>query len=217
MKNREFIPALRYHFLTPCYDFFIKILVPEKKIKLKTIELTQVVAGDKILDFGCGTGTLLYLLEKQNPFVSLYGVDIDERMLDKAQLKLRWAKQEVCLVHYLGNKLPFPDNFFDRIVSTWVFHHFTDEQKVVAFNQLFQKLKPGGTLILADWGKAKNYWMRVLFFFVQLVDNFQTTTSNVRGLLPQFIQTAGFEHVEVRGDQATCLGTLNYFVAFKPL
>ncbi len=217
MKSREFIPALRYHFLTPFYDFFIKILVPERKVKLKTVELTQALAGDRILDFGCGTGTLLLHFEKQHPDVNLYGIDIDERMLEKAQKKLQSVERSIQLVLYSGNELPFPDDYFDKIVSTWVFHHFTDEQKCVAMNQLFRKLKPGGTLILADWGKAKNFWMRTLFFIVQLVDNFQTTTSNVRGLLPKFIQSAGFEGVELRGNQATCLGTLSCFVATKPL
>lgn len=216
MKNKEFIPALRYHFLTPVYDSVIKILVPERQVKLKTLQLANLKSGEQLLDFGCGTGTLLQLLAAGNSEVNACGIDIDEKMLSVAKNKLAASLSQIKLIQYTGHQLPLSKQSFDKIVSTWVFHHFTDEQKTAAFEQLFNVLKPGGKLIITDWGKAANWPMRLLFFGVQLVDNFKTTAPNVQGRLPQFIKNAGFENVQIVANQSTALGTLSYYTAYKP-
>jgi len=53
-------------------------------------------------------------------------------------------------------------------------------------------LKPGGELHVADWRKAQTMMQRLLFLSVQLLDGFETTADNVRGLLPEIIAEAGF-------------------------
>lgn len=217
MSQTKFIPALRYHFLTPFYDKFIKVVVPEQQVKLKVLELADLGIHDKLLDFGCGTGTLLKLLAEQNTKVNAYGIDIDERMLRVARTKLQDVGTPEKIVKYAGGELPFASNFFDTVVSSWVFHHLTDEQKLEAFSQILDKLKPGGKFIVADWGKAQNLLMRMLFLILQVVDNFKTTTANVEGKLPVFISSVGFERVKTVGHQPTCLGTLAYYTAQKPL
>lgn len=216
MSQSEFIPALRYHVLTPLYDKFIRLVVPERQIKLRVIELANPSTGDKLLDFGCGTGTLLKLLAEQHATAKAYGVDIDERMMRVAKIKLEKFSDQVTLVSYEGGKLPFENNLFDTVVSSWVFHHFTDEQKVEAFEQIFAKLKPSGKLIIADWGKPSNLLMRLLFFCVQVVDNFKTTAANVAGKIPHFMRLAGFENVKTIESKSTPLGTLAYYTGEKP-
>ncbi|MDP5121908.1 MAG: class I SAM-dependent methyltransferase, partial [Spirosomaceae bacterium] len=102
MKNTGYYPALRYHFLTPIYDIFIQLVVPEKKVKNRTIELARLKADEKVLDFGCGTGTLLKLLIKRHPYVNCTGIDNDPRMLKVAAEKLRGISN-VQLVEYNGH------------------------------------------------------------------------------------------------------------------
>lgn len=214
MKNSEYIPALRYHFLTPIYDVFIKRVVPEKKVKTRTVELAQLKPDDNVLDFGCGTGTLLQLLREKHPDAECSGVDNDPRMLQVAKEKL-WGIPKVQLVEYAGHSLPFTDNSFNVVVSTWVFHHLTNGQKTQAFTEIHRVLKPHGKLVVADWGKPQNVLMKFLFFILQIVDNFETTQANFEGRLPEFIQAANFRNVEVIGNQSTLLGTLTYYTATK--
>jgi ubiquinone/menaquinone biosynthesis C-methylase UbiE len=63
--KEKFIPAFDFNFLTKSFDLFISIVIPEKRIKGELIDLMDIKEEDKILDFGCGTGTLLILGEKE--------------------------------------------------------------------------------------------------------------------------------------------------------
>ena len=70
-------------------------------------------------------------------------------------------------------------------------------------------------MIIADWGKAKSRWRRFLFYAVQLLDGFKTTTDNVNGLMPDFIQGAGFFDVVEVDFINTRLGTFSYYKSIK--
>lgn len=214
MSKSAYIPALRYHVLTPIYDVFIKLVVPEKKVKNRAIELAKLESEENLLDFGCGTGTLLKLLTEKHPDTECTGIDNDPRMLKVAKEKLRGILN-VNLVEYLGHPMPFTDNSFNAVVSTWVFHHLTDKQKTQAFAEIYRVLQPNGKLIIADWGKPQNSLMKILFVILQVVDNFETTRSNFEGRLPELMQAANFRDVKTIENQSTMLGTLTYYTAIK--
>ena len=101
------------------------------------------------------------------------------------------------------------------MVSSLVFHHLTKKQKDNAFKEIYRVLKPGGELHIADWGKASNKLMRALFYLVQLLDGFKTTTDNVRGLLPNYIRNAGFVEIKEHRHYNTMFGTLSLYSAKK--
>jgi ubiquinone/menaquinone biosynthesis C-methylase UbiE len=212
MEKNSFIPALKYHFLTKSYDRFIRLFMPEKSVKKKAVSFLKLRSGDKLLDFGCGTGTLLELLNEERNDIRCVGYDVDEEILGIAKSKdiknTSWVLgQEVVL--------PFPDQHFDKIVSTWVFHHLENDVKEIAFRQLNRVLKPGGIMIVADWGKPYNFLMRSLFFIIQLADNFYTTSDNVKGRLPEYMRRASFKQVEQLAYRNTLFGTLAFYRAIR--
>lgn len=210
-----YIPALKYHFLTPIYDWFIQLTMPEMKVKNQLIQQAELRAGEKVLDFGCGTATLTLLIEEHCTDCEAIGLDTDAQILAMAKQKISQKKSAVTLLMYDGNTLPFPDRTFDKVLSSWVFHHLTTSQKIEAFKEINRILKPRGELHIADWGKAETMLMRFLFFGLQVFDNFYTTNDNVKGKLPQLIQKGGFQQVEILGNQSTLFGTLSYFKAIK--
>lgn len=53
--------------------------------------------------------------------------------------------------------------------------------------------------------------MRAAFLAVQLLDGFETTNDNVRGLLPSLLTEAGFQPVKVTHSEMTIFGTLSLF------
>ena len=55
-KEKVFIPALGYNFLTAYYDFTIKLTMPEKKFRRLLVDEVSPKAGERILEFGFGTG-----------------------------------------------------------------------------------------------------------------------------------------------------------------
>ncbi len=211
----DYIPALKYHFLTPIYDWFIRLTMPELKVKKRLIEQADMKKGQAILDFGCGTATLTLLVEELHPDCLIIGLDTDYQILTIAKEKAKLKNSSIQLEEFDGKTLPFADASFDKVLSSWVFHHLTTEQKNRAFREIRRVLKPNGELHIADWGRPENGLMRFLFFVVQLIDNFYTTNDNVKGKIPQLLTIEGFENVEIKGNQSTLFGTLSYLKAIK--
>ena len=71
MSRIEYIPALRFKWLTPLYDFFLGITMPEKKIKQQLINTAAIANGFNVLDFGSGTATLTIMAKQSHPDVNL--------------------------------------------------------------------------------------------------------------------------------------------------
>jgi hypothetical protein len=80
---------------------------------------------------------------------------------------------------------------------------------------MFRVLIPGGTLHIADWGKVQDWFMRLAFLPVQMLDSFETTTDNVKGRLPEFCRSAGFQNIQQESCFRTLFGTLSFYQATK--
>ena len=123
MSTVNYIPALRFKWLTPLYDFIVGYTMPEKKIKEHLIQAAEISDGQDVLDFGCGTGTLTIMAKEAHSGASITGIDIDIQILNKAIQRAQAKKLDIMLIDYDGSKLPFRDNQFNRIISCLVFHH----------------------------------------------------------------------------------------------
>ena len=103
--------------------------------------------GMDVLDLGTGTGNLAIRFSMLG--CNLWCTDFSETMLEKARAKLPEAK---FFSHDLRAEWPsMLDRRFDRIVSGYVFHHFTLEKKVDLCRKLVNDhLAPKGRLVIAD-------------------------------------------------------------------
>lgn len=74
--------------------------------------------GDKILDVGCGKAFLLYDFTKVVSGLELYGIDISEYAIGHSKEEIRDRLQ-------VGNaaSLPYPDNYFDLVISITTLHN----------------------------------------------------------------------------------------------
>jgi len=215
MQNQSYVPALKFHWLTNIYDSLISTFMPEKEFKNAIIINANIQDNFKVLDFGIGTATLSLMAYQSNSYARYIGIDIDDNILKLAHNKISNSQAKIELVQYQGGKIPFDDDSFDRIISSLVFHHLTDNQKLVAFQEFYRVLKPNGEVHIADWGRANNKIMKGLFHIVQLLDGYDTTTANVDGKLPEIIKSAGFHNVDIKKHFNTILGTLEIFKITK--
>lgn len=215
MANEKFIPALGYDFLTAYYDLTIKLTMPEKKFRGLLVKEVNPQNGEKILEFGFGTGSNLLLVKKQNPNIDLIGLDIDPKVKEIAAYKLDINNLDIPLDLYNGDIFPYANNQFDKVYSCLVFHQLDADTKLNCLKEINRVLKPNGTLIIADWGKAAHYLMRLTFGLVQILDGFKTTNDNVKDLIPNFITQAGFQNVQISQSINTAIGTFSYFKAIK--
>ena len=111
------------------------------------LALTCVPAPRQILDVGCGTGYLLGQLAARAPQASvLAGIDAAPAMIEVAGSMATDGR--VRFVVGTAERLPWPDQTFDLVVSTTSFDHWADQQAGLA--QCARVLAPGGCLVLAD-------------------------------------------------------------------
>lgn len=132
-------------------------------------------------------------------------------MLRIAKQKFRDANVSVNLHEGRASDAPFQEQFFDRVVSSLVFHHLDAVEKLNTLRRIRTWLRPGGELHITDWGKAQNPLMRVAFLPVQMLDGFKTTADSVNGRLPEFMREAGYIDVAETHREMTALGTLSLY------
>lgn len=211
MRADQFVPALGHPLVVRLYDPLLRLTLRERTFKTALVRQAALAPGQRVLDVGCGTGTLAVLAKQTQPQVEMVGLDIDPVILKLARRKLHRGGLDVTLHQGSATSLPYPAATFDRVLSTLTLHHLTREQKASALREALRVLKPGGELHIADWGRAANRLMRVVFVFVQAVDGFATTRDNVAGRLPTMMVAAGFQDVRETQRFLVPLGTVSLY------
>jgi ubiquinone/menaquinone biosynthesis C-methylase UbiE len=215
MAETKFISALRFKWLTPLYDFFVGATMPEVSIKQSLINIAYLTDGAAVLDFGCGTATLIIMAKEQSPAINITGIDIDKTILNKAKEKINQKGLNIKLTDYNGEKLPFEDNSFDRIISCLVFHHLETPVKQKMLAELFRVTKKDGQMIIADFGRSDSWLQRLLFNTIRGLDGFKPTGANAKGLMPQLIADAGFSNPAIKKKFRTIFGEVQIYKAIK--
>lgn len=215
VSTDRIVPALGYHRLTGLYDPILRWTTREGTFKPWL--LSQLLDEDtsRLLDLGCGTGTLTIDIGKRTLAARVFGLDADHRILNLARRKAAGANAAVEFVHGSAMSLPFRDASFDRVVSSLMFHHLLPQAKQHALSEVYRVLRPGGRLHIADWGKPSTRVMRLLFYGVQFLDGFATTWDSVAGKLVDYARQAGFADFRVSGRVATMFGEVCLYTGQK--
>lgn len=212
----RYVPALAFRALTPLYDSALRFLFDEAALKARLMRQADLKAGQRVLDLGCGTGTLLVMLGQDHRDCDLWGVDGDGTVIARARRKLVASGVRARLVVAMADRIPFAPASFDRIVSSLFFHHLPSTSKVPVLEAALQVLRPGGELHVLDFGRPSSALTTIVFSFLRLFDGLDNTRDNAQGLLPMRMEKAGFVGVSELGRVATGVGTVTYCRAVRP-
>lgn len=117
------------------------------KCGLHAIDLLNPRGAEKILDIGCGPGTLSLEIAKRLGSGTVVGIDVDARMIDAARLAIGRAKVEnLSVLQKSATALEFHEEF-DAVFSNFVIPWIPDLPKL--WQVLYTALKPGGRLVIA--------------------------------------------------------------------
>lgn len=212
----QFVRALRFRALTAFYDPIVRVATRETEFKRRLLAAADIKADDRVLDLGCGTGTLAIAAKRAQQAAAVTGLDADPEVLRRARRKAASAGVEICFDEGLSDELPYGESRFDVAMSSLFFHHLVPEAKRRTATEIVRVLKPGGRFLVADWGPPQDLPMRAAFVAVRALDGFELTRENAEGALPSIFAEAGLEDVERVDQLRTGTGTMALYRATSP-
>lgn len=205
--SQRYVPALGRDALTALYDPLIRRTTRERTFKERLLDEAALAPGQRVLDVGCGTGTLTVWAKQREPGIDIAGIDGDPAVLRRAERKAAGAGLQIDFREALADDLPFEDASFDRVLTSLVFHHLPRDVKERSAAEIARVLRPGGELHVADWGPGDPL-MRLAFFTTQLLDGFERTEDNIKGRLPGIFEAVGLHDVRERARFRTISGPM---------
>lgn len=182
------------------YDRLVNLLSfgKEKSLRQQIIAVARLKSGEKVLDVGCGTGSLALVAKAEvGPAGQIYGTDASPEMIDVARKKASQAGIDVTFQVDLIEQITFADNQFDVVLSSFMMHHLPDDLKREGLAEVYRVLKPGGRLLVVDIESSTggSLIQRLSELMVQLHGGHTAMQNNVKRLIP-FLEAAGFTNVE---------------------
>lgn len=195
---RESVPKTRGRLIrwASSYDTFNRALFlgREQSFREMTADLAQVKPGDKVLDVGCGTGNLTMVAKvRAGPQGEVHGIDAAPEMIEEASRKAGLKGLDIDYQIGLIEDIPFPDDYFDAVLSSLMFHHLPVDLKRAGFAEITRVLKPGGRFVVVDFEPSGSALLHRL-----LKDFFghKRTVGNLR-LVEALMREAGFKEIRV--------------------
>ena len=207
--HRTYLPAAGRDWLLPFYDVMTKLMGADGA-RTVLLEQAQVRPGQRVLDVGCGTGSLAILLKRLYPEVDVVGLDPDPKALARARRKADRAAISVRLDQGFGDELPYPDASFDRVLSSLMFHHIPTDEKGKTLRAIRCILKPGGEFHMLDFEGQKNGGAHVL---ARLLHSSKRLKDNSESRVLSFMAEAGFADTKKVGRRAMPFGHVAYYRA----
>lgn len=211
-RQKPFVPALGFAVLTPLCAVISGLTRPTLRQFLRRTGIDDDMA---VLDVGCGSGELAVLIAQTRPGLSLVGLDPDPAVLDAARARFERAGVDVELRQGTIETVGLEPGSFDRVVSTFVLHHLSTDEKRSMLAASLRLLRPGGQLHVIDVGAPHNTFMRILGYPLRAIGG-ERAEANTSGLSPALIQAVGFTDVEQLSTTNSLLGTIAHRSATRP-
>jgi ubiquinone/menaquinone biosynthesis C-methylase UbiE len=205
-----YVPAAGHDRFLALYDPVARYLFAEEATKGELIAQARLAPGHRVLDVGCGTGTLAVMIQRAHPETRVVGMDGDPKALALARKKAEAAGVAVQLDEALSYDLPYPDRSFDRVFSSMMLHHLTVEQKRRTLAEIRRVLAPNGTFHLLDFGRPVSVWDRALSHVLD------AHTGQGGSALVDLLREAGFADVEELSRRGTIAGSVWHYRAAAP-
>lgn len=123
-----------------------------KEIHRRVVRAAKLSPGEAVLDVGCGTGTLGMMLEEAvGASGRVDGVDASPEMIAEAKKKASKSGSESRFQVALIEAIPFEDDTFDFVTSTFMLHHLPDGVKRAGLTEIRRVLKADGRFLLVDF------------------------------------------------------------------
>jgi ubiquinone/menaquinone biosynthesis C-methylase UbiE len=210
VSQREFLPAAGRDVFLPLYDPLVSLMGFGRAVQ-ELISQANIERAHSVLDVGCGTGTLIVMLKRRYSAVEVVGVDPDSKALQRARKKVGRAGVSVQLDQGFADELPYGEQSFDRVFSSFMFHHLDEDERERTSREVLRVLKPGGSFHLLDFVSNETSHG----FFERLFAGHALMKTNTNERILQLITRAGFTNVMKVKERSMLFGLMrtSYFRA----
>lgn len=186
------------------YDPIVRLalLGQDKALRKMTIKMAQIKPGDRVLDAGCGTGDLTIAAKvRAGSTGKVFGIDAAPEMVEASLSKAAMASLDIEFRVGLIESLPFPNDYFDVVLSSLMMHHLPDDLKHKGLAEIYRVLKPGGHLIVVDMNRPTVFPIKILTAFL-VHEKMDTGAQD----LPLMMNEVGFSQIESKNTWFGLLG-----------
>jgi SAM-dependent methyltransferase len=125
------------------YQFFFNMVGGPERSRILVRDYIRPKAGDRILEIGCGPGTIVPYL----PRTEYVGFDVSQEYIDQA----RGRFPNAAFVCERVSDLTLPNRgYYDIVLALAILHHLDDAEAEQLFRIAHDALRPGGRLVTLD-------------------------------------------------------------------
>ena len=212
--ERSYIPAFGQRWLLPLYDPFLWLLGADAA-KRPLIEQAQINSGYRALDIGCGTGSMAVMIKQRHPEAEVVGIDPDPAALSICERKAKRAGLAIEFDRGFADHMPYTDASFDRVFSSFMFHHLAADEKSATLGEIRRVLKPGGSLHLLDFVRAHGAHSGT-HDQGDLVHLRGAVAERIEGRMTELMDEAGFVDASEVSRRKIIFGPIAYYRANNP-
>jgi ubiquinone/menaquinone biosynthesis C-methylase UbiE len=211
-SSRTYLPAAGRDWRLLLYDPFVKLLGGDAARRV-LLDQAALRPGQRVLDVGCGTGTLATLIKQLHPEVEVVGLDPDPKALARARHKAERAAVPVQFDRGFGDALPYAEASFDRVFSSFMFHHLPAEEKGTILRAARRVLKADGEFYMMDFEGPHG----VHGLLAGLLHAKRTLADNAEDRVLCLMREAGFTDPEKLRRRTMLFGGVAYYQRFSGL
>lgn len=159
----------------------------------KALSMLKNNRNDLVLDIATGTGDLAIEATRILKPGKVIGVDISKGMLEEGRAKIKKLGLEDKIEMQLGDseKLLFDDNTFDTVIVSFGVRNF--ENLLKGLSDMNRVLKPGGTCMVVEFSKPRNYLFKQAYWFystkiLPLIGKLVSKDSSAYTYLPESVK-----------------------------
>jgi ubiquinone/menaquinone biosynthesis C-methylase UbiE len=140
------------------YDLTVWLMTlgHEVAFRERILELVNLQRGERVLDVGCGSGSLAIAAKRQvGSAGAVCGIDASVEMITRATAKAGKAGLTVGFIEAPAQALPFTDGSFDVALSTIMLHHLPRKGREQTITEMRRVLRPGGRALIVEFTASK--------------------------------------------------------------
>ncbi len=210
--ERSYIPAFGKRWLLPLYDPLLWILGVDAT-KRRLIEQAEIKSGFRVLDVGCGTASLAVLIKRLHPEAEVVGLDPDPQALSLGKRKANRAGLSVEFDRCFSDHMSYADASFDRVFSSFMFHHLMPNEKSATLGEIRRVLRTGGSLHLLDFAPADGTPTGAVGHLLHRAGH---VADRIEGRMTSLMGEAGFVDAREVARGKTLFGPIAYYRAQGP-